>query len=348
MGIKNSSNIDFFTDLSGRFVHSFPKFWQWMGAMEYEYLEENCTAFKDISPVYVGGMARSGSTILLQKLYDTDAFISHRYCDYPFINIPYIWDKWISLFLKDTNAIERSHKDGLKVTPKSPEAMEEMLWMQFFPDLHPKDGHSILDQHVSHKGFEKFYLHHIQKMMLRGQGRQYLAKGNYNSQRIGYISKIIPHAKFLVPIRDPISHIASLIKQHRLFSEDHTQHPRNRRYMDIVGHYEFGTGRLPLAAENVGDVEFYAREWASTYNHIHSLLNDDATKSRIIITRYEDLCDNPKKELDKVTRFLKLDDIDTTSLSQDIRAPSYYQPDFSDEDLAIIQEHTNSVKAYFY
>ena len=45
---------------------------------------------------------------------------------------------------------------------------------------------------------------------------RYAAKNNYNLTRMEYLLKVNPGAKFLLYIRNPVNHIASLMKQHRL------------------------------------------------------------------------------------------------------------------------------------
>ena len=67
------------------------------------------------------------------------------------------------------------------------------------------------------KRFEEFYCNHIRKILLSQGGTRYLAKANYNISRMKYLSKLYPEARFVILVRDPPEHIASLIKQHRLF-----------------------------------------------------------------------------------------------------------------------------------
>ena len=43
--------------------------------------------------VFVSGMARSGTTILLNAIYDTNEFASLTYQDMPFILSPNFWSK---------------------------------------------------------------------------------------------------------------------------------------------------------------------------------------------------------------------------------------------------------------
>ncbi|WP_256206685.1 sulfotransferase [Pseudomonas sp. BAY1663] len=68
--------------------------------------------------------------------------------------------------------------------------------------------------------------------------------------RLGYLQRLYPDARFVLAIRDPVWHIASLIKQQRLFVAGERAEPRALEHMRRVGHYEFGLDRRPI---NVGD-----------------------------------------------------------------------------------------------
>ena len=84
----------------------------------------------DNNHVFVSGLARSGTTILLNALYESHEFASLSYKDMPFILAPNLWSK---LFFnrKDIDFMGRAHGDGIKVSTESPEAFEEVFWMTF-------------------------------------------------------------------------------------------------------------------------------------------------------------------------------------------------------------------------
>ena len=145
---------------------------------------------------------------------------------------------------------ERAHKDRILVTPDSPEAMEEVLWMRFFPEAHETGKDQVLTDATSNPAFERFYKDHLKKILLVRGGRRYLSKGNYNLTRFAYLLKLFPDARFIVPVRDPRWHIASLIKQHRLFCDEERRDPRILQHMRRAGHFEFGLDRRAI---NVGD-----------------------------------------------------------------------------------------------
>ena len=82
--------------------------------------------------VFVSGLARSGTTILLNALYESNEFASLSYADMPFVLAPNIWSK-LSKTKNHLAPKERAHGDGIKVSSDSPEAFEEVFW-KTFPD----------------------------------------------------------------------------------------------------------------------------------------------------------------------------------------------------------------------
>ena len=109
--------------------------------------------------------------------------------------------------------MERAHKDRIMVTPSSPEALEEPYWMYFFKGLHQSGKSALLDGSTVNPEFERFYLSNIPKILMLRGGERYLSKGNYNVTRLKYLLKLFPDSRFVIPVRNPVSHIASLMKQ---------------------------------------------------------------------------------------------------------------------------------------
>ena len=89
----------------------------------------------------------------------------------------------------------------------------------------------VLDAATSNPAFERFYADHLKKILLVRGGQRYLSKGNYNLTRFAYLRKLFPDARFIVPVRDPRWHIASLMKQHRLFCAEERRDPRILKHM---------------------------------------------------------------------------------------------------------------------
>ena len=61
--------------------------------------------------VFISGMARSGTTILLNAIYETKEFASLTYQDMPFILSPNIWSKLIVVYtLNNSSELILRHK----------------------------------------------------------------------------------------------------------------------------------------------------------------------------------------------------------------------------------------------
>ena len=187
-------------------VVNHPCFWTAVGNAESTILADKLVSIPLKSPVYICGLARSGSTLLLELLASYPAFVSHRYRDNPFVFTPYWWNKTVALTpFRDLNLRERAHGDGMMINSDSPEAMEEIIWMAFFKNIHSAQNPMPLLEYYSHTAFESFYADHLRKLILvRGlkEGRsRYLCKNNYNVTRMPYLLRLFPDARFIIRLR---------------------------------------------------------------------------------------------------------------------------------------------------
>jgi Sulfotransferase family len=338
--------------------------WIKLGNLESKFLEYNLKKTRIKKPIYVSGLARSGSTLLLEILDNCPGVTSHQYKDFPFIYTPFWWN-WLLAWMqsKNTKPIERAHRDGVLITPDSPEAMEEIVWMTFFKNLHNPKVSNILDRRTSRLKFEHFYTNHIRKLLLARRGDRYLAKGNYNITRLEYILKIFPDARFIIPIRHPVSHIASLMKQHRLFCRGQQENPQALKHLQRVGHFEFGLDLRPI---NLGDTQkveeiamlwksqndvcAWSRYWNQIYDYIAQQLKANShLREAVTIVRFEDLCQSPEKTIRAIMEHCSLENSEQIiqKFSHKIKSPSYYQADFLPDELKIIEQETQSAASQF-
>jgi Sulfotransferase family len=344
-------------DRVGGFVERHTAWWTWAGSIESKLLESTLSDVRIDRPVYVTGLARSGTTILLETLARHPDVATHRYRDFPLLFTPYLWNRWLDLVPRKPEApAERSHGDGIAVTSESPEAFEESLWMTFFPHQHDASAGAILDRSTHHPAFERFYRDHIRKLLAVRGGCRYVAKGNYNVTRIGYLAKLFPDARFVIPVRDPVWHVASLMKQHRLFLDGQRDNPRAQRHLRRVGHFEFGQDRRPInagddaaAAEITGlwrageEVRGWARYWSHLHRHIADLTDGDASlRQSIRVVRYEDLCAAPRVVMKELLSHCDLpagSDFLSDAAGR-FHQPTYYRPRFSPGELSVIADET--------
>lgn len=360
--MKDSGNITITgqVDRFGRFAERHPGLLIKLGNLESSVYRDEIGRIPVNQPIYICGLARAGSTILLEMLASHPDAGTHQYKDFPFVHIPVWWNWFLARASREDAApMERFHKDRILVTQASPEAMEEILWMAFFSDCHDAAVSDVLWAETENERFEAFYRDHIRKLLYLRGGTRYIAKGNYNVTRIPYLRKLFADARFVIPVRDPVDHVASLMKQHRLFCKEERRDPRILDYMRRVGHYEFGLNRRPI---NTGDharverieelwrggeeVRGWACLWASVYGFVADIIEEhtDVARSAIVV-RYEDLCAAPEEMLTALYHHCILTVERETLLEQAGRLspPSYYSVSFTPGETEAIREETQAV-----
>jgi hypothetical protein len=345
-------------------VHYARPLWRGLGNLESLAARKQIDQTPIVKPLYVAGLARSGTSILIEILASHPDVATHQYRDFPFLFIPYWWRQTLDRSAPPAGAAqERAHGDRIMVTPHSPEAMEEVLWMAYFRRLHDPHASNVFDAAVSHPAFERFYRDHIRKLLLISGRRRYAAKGNYNLTRMEYLLRLFPDVRFVLPVRRPREHIASLIKQHKLFSAAADRHPRSVAHLDRVGHFEFGAHRRCINVgagsevvesiqqlwQNGQDVRGWARYWATLYQWVSERLkSNDSLRQATMVIRYEDLCDSPSSSIAKLLAHCALSDESgelNRKWSGSLSRPDYYQPTFTPEEERAIAQETADVAA---
>ncbi len=357
MTTQSVSSITDFGDRFSRFFSNRPRLCRTLGNLETKTFSAEIGRQVIDRPIFISGLARSDSTILLECLAAHEQTVSHRYRDYPLASIPLWWNRFVDRAVENNHKpVERFHQDGLFVTPGSPEAMEEILWMMFFNDTHRPLLTNVLGADVNHPDFEAFYSDHIRKLLLLRQGSRYLAKNNYLVTRLGYVHKLFPDARFIIPVRNPVDHIASLLRQHRLFCAREQADPKVLHYMRLSGHFEFGLDRRPI---NTGDTEAVQRillmwdegaevgGWALTWRTIHEfiitcLMENEALREATLIMPFAALCRSPRNILRKLYDHCELlvSDGAVAKQARRISLPDYYQLPFSSGEASAVRDET--------
>jgi len=353
-----------FDRVVGAIVHRAPALWSRLGAWESRYLSARLETIAIEKPIFIAGLARAGSTILLEFLDAFPETASHRYRDFPLVFTPYWWNRFVDLSPGRQNAAsERAHKDRIKVSSESPEAMEEPLWSAFFPKVHRQGESHVLDARSRDGQFDAFYQDHVRKVLLVRSGARYLTKSNYSVTRLEYLLSLFPDARFVIPIRAPLTHVASLAKQHALFCAASEENRAVREHLRNVGHFEFGPDRQAI---NTGDytrvreIENHwaageeaiglAKYWSLIYRFVWEKLADNpALRAASTIIRYEDLCTSADATIRRLIDHCELKprpEIIATYANR-FTAPTYYKSVFSDEEQAQIGSLTRDVASLY-
>jgi len=234
----------------------------------------------DDNHVFVAGLARSGTTILLNAIYQSNQFASLTYDDMPFILAPNFWAK-ISPRKSHGELKERAHGDGVMVSTNSPEAFEEVYWRTFGDDL---------------KIREEFFIRFISLILKNNNKTRYLSKNNQNIRRLNLISEIFPCSKILIPFRDPLQQALSLFSQHMKFVKAQNEDVFVRDYMKWIGHSEFGLDYKMIHPSNLlypneNEFNHWLEQWYLTYKAVLEL---SVKHEEFYLIGYDSLCNNPK------------------------------------------------------
>jgi hypothetical protein len=352
---------------SVRGVHAAAPLFVALGNLETQMLGRRLSAQRVDRPVYICGLPRAGTTITLQMLSEHPDVVTHKYADFLMPYMPWVWNKVFPRIPVDAmrKPVPRIHRDRIEVTRDSAEMGEEILWERFFPQIHDETKYSVLDGTTSNPAFERFYNEHLCKLALvRGRTR-YVSKAIMCVVRMQYLRRLFPDARFLLYVRNPIDHVASLIKQDRIWAELERDDPRQIEIIELTGHHEFGPHQVMA---NVGNpnvlseirklfdegklAQSRARYWAYLYGFIAKQLDEDPELARrVCIVRYEDLCADSLATIDRIIAHTGLD---AASFAQTRAAyaaklsfPDYYKPAFDAGVLAEMVVATGEVAKRF-
>lgn len=253
----------------------------------------NPTEIVDERHVFVAGLARAGSTVLLRRLHSTGCYRSLTFRDMPFVLAPNVWRRLSVISPRNIDRVERAHGDNLFIDYDSPESLDEVFWRIF------SGKEYILDDRLKpHKPVEvllRKYVRYVNAILFaqEEQGRRrYLSKNNNNILRLDGIHQAFPNALILVPFREPLQHAYSLLRQHVRFSEMQSQDKFILAYMTWLGHHEFGLGHRPFgfsAAEICGYPLETLDYWLHLWCEVYSWLADSIPVGASFVC-YEDLC----------------------------------------------------------
>lgn len=269
---------------------------------EIEKLLARPTAFsKSGRHVFICGLPRSGTTILLNSMNSDGSLASLTYAAMPFVTAP---NTSKFLFKRNTAPKERYHGDNILFDINSPEAFDEIFFRSFGKEAY-REFPIFLDIFLSSKSSQR-----------------YLSKNNNNYSRIGSLCEIFPNAVFILPFREPVNHAASLLKQHVNFSQLHKEDDFTRRYMRYLGHCEFGLDHKswyePIHHKNKSTLSYWLEQWQLYYE---DLLLKYSGHERCIFVAYENLA-----FVDCVARLMQRLDVKPDGSVQFKIAPGYGSP----------------------
>jgi hypothetical protein len=249
--------------------------------------------------VYVCGLARSGTTILLNILDQAPEFRSLSYRDMPFVLAPNLWRLINRHSRPKVELTERIHGDGVLVDYDSPEAFEEVFWRTFGSlTTNKKTGYGgpeptpyALATFADYRALVTSNRH--QPDGTNGTKFRYLSKNNNNLLRLHSLSQD-PTATILLVYRNPLDTARSLHRLHKRLCKTQVEDPFSRTYMTLLGHHEFGLSHLPFSfaiAEmdstlEPNDLNYWLDYWTVVHQYILTktdlrfhMINHDAMRA---------------------------------------------------------------------
>ncbi|NWJ52586.1 MAG: sulfotransferase [Bacteroidetes bacterium] len=338
-----NSNYNF----SERLVHQFALGSRFISKASFDFEEILCGSAvvpTDGKHLFISGLARSGTTALMNCLYDTKKYKSLSYLDMPFVLMPNGWKKLHRQASVTFEKSERAHGDGILVGKDSPEAFEEVFWRVFNEhDYIFKDHlgiHKVNNETL--RLFRKFVNHVLLSRDSTEQNR-YLSKNNNNILRIPSLLKAFPNAYVLTTFRDPLQHAISLYNQHKKFTVIHGADKFTLNYMSWLGHFEFGLNHKPfqfgdiesyneLKKYSTADINYWLLIWRNYYRYLI-----DYQLSNVLLFCFENYCANPNKVLKDLLVTLDVDQAfqPVSSFKPKIIVPKDINQDILKECMAI-------------
>lgn len=330
--MPSASNYSFIDRALHRLAFSAPSVQKMLGELESDYLGRRLDAVESRDEVFITGLPRAGTTLLLELLYGTGAFRSFTYRDMPFILAPVLWSRLSRSFRKQGSRIERAHGDGMEVSFDSPEAFEEVIWLAYLKGRYVKPARlATISTDALTEEFRTAIRTTVRKLLLmpgrNGASLRYLSKNNANISRLDALVDLFPSATVLVVFREPAAHVKSLATQHRRFLQMHAEDSFSKQYMEWIGHYEFGGNCRPIDFEGWLDDEarpfrideaFWLRYWNAAYAFALNY-----RKGNVLFVDFDRLLQDQGASLARVSAAVGLSEHDgLVSAAATLRAPT--------------------------
>jgi hypothetical protein len=274
-------------------------------------------------PVYVCGLARSGTTMLLRILAEVPGLQSLRYRDMPFVLAPRLWALLTQSAPRHVERTVRAHGDGIEIDLDSPEAFEEVFWRTFA--LTADDDDCLRAEEPGPETMAAFA--HYRRLVAHARPgkdapRRYLSKNNNNLLRMDVLATD-PEATVLVVYRHPLATAWSLHRQHAHFCAAQLKDPFVRDYMRWLGHYEFGLDHRPFSFARPamppslapGGLDYWLAYWKAVYDFVLAQAHP-----RVRFLNHDELRARPGEMVAALLRAIQADG-DPAILARPISAP---------------------------
>jgi hypothetical protein len=322
-----------------------------LNALFYEF-EKTSNIPSTINALLITGLARSGTTSILNELEKNGTVFSLKYKNMPFILAPKFQNILQNKTISNINPIERSHKDDIFIDESSPEAFDEV----FFKIYEGKNYSYVncLKQYKSSHIQE--YLEFINHCLCVNQKNIYLTKNNNHILRL---TQLIETQKFkiLIAFREPLNHASSLLNQHIIHTQLQKEDKYYLKYMNYLGHHEFGLNHKYFLFKNPRlDISLFSGnnywlvQWINYYHHILDLF-ERFQEDVFILVPFKDWCEKEPYLINKINKYINLTINDKPTYKPKVK--DFFQVDQNLREIAndiynklLIISHKQSGKNY--
>ena len=246
-------------------------------------LPHTSAVLRECPPVFIVGAPRCGSTLLIQavtRALDV-TYMSNRHA--LFFGAPALVE-WIAPPNRIASSGFNSHH-GVTAEHSGPSECAAW-WYRFFPSMPPyvsRGALSVKEQKAFRRSLETLTF---------AARRPVVLKNLYASVRIQEIARVVPEAKFIFIQRGVVANAHSLLEG-RMQS--------NGNYGEWWSLPTPGYEDVLDAEPAVQVVEQVRRINSLILNDLNSMVGDP---DRIMEVRYEEFCDNPRRGVDSIGRFI--------------------------------------------
>lgn len=249
--------------------------------------------------VIISGLARAGTTSLMNDLSEFDSFVSLSYANMPFLMSPDLWGKIYKP--KKEKLKERSHKDGIQIGYNSNEALEEYFFKVKAKDAFIKRDY-LCEYELSYEDYYDYLMY--QSLVKKDNKKIYLAKNNNFILRYNSLRSFNNDFLMVVLFRDPLAHAASLKEKHSDYIKLQTEDSFVLEYMNWLGHHEFGLNQKPFLLNN--DINFNKDKeqldyWLNVWINYYSSALEINHPNTVFIS-YKEYCENPGKVIEHILK----------------------------------------------
>ena len=263
----------------------------------------------DFQPIFIMGTHRSGTTLLYKLLVATGCF--NFLTSYHII-------KYDEILFNHVNRTEEQAKRELSELFKSMGLKDRIIDnVAIGPDMLEEYGFILVNagysQRLNPRNLHVFFELCKKVQFVSAQARPLLLKNPYDYPNFKYVKAALPEAKFIFIHRHPLHVINSQLRTMRteLATKSSYRALIHRRFAELC--------HSPLilqAARLLVSSNFGLALWSVTRGFVQSsnyfLQNvGSLPKADFISLRFEDICEDPKTNVDRILRFIGLEQSST-------------------------------------